>query len=702
VQLSSIGSSKSEAFSELRFFARQKVPLQKNDKTMKTIKQRIMGAISLLACCIVFQSNAQSPPGGGGGNGGTNSYSPPPDISNYLKYKAQSFSVIDTNAAAVDDTNLYNALLAFADDNSASPTLQVLPYGDHCLLFKASHFDYSGETTRDFCLAVCDKIETPLYKNMNLSNPSNNVQNGGWLIQGNVFHWKVSDTMFLMVSNTSRIYSGFFRVIPYGGPEISLSGQQPYDVVSNTITLTASIMDLSGITNEQVEVTVNGVRARYDFGANNTINLETKYNPNGPCNVYLRAVNQASVYDPTNVFGDNLKTFFSGLTALPLDFENDTYLAFASDFCPPSIGTNRLYFVIDKAQQIEATIYKPSNGQIVAHYAGYVPFPATIVIPWNFTEADHVTPYSNDTYAVTFIAYDPTTLNITNTIDRTGVRTGAGCYLTYQTEDAFSPSSGYTGNFLNQQADTWINQGLKQLYTDLYKPLSLTQYTTEQVGTNRNHAICQILDESHLVWEEFLRPALSNSIYSDLTIAQAHGSGSTIGGGGYLPSKFTTQDLQLWLQAYQPHSNWRLRKAALWTCYSGALDATAHYSTFPAACGIRDTTLQSTTFMRKNCGLFFGGGLPQDQFGGGQHIATAKVAEALDQTWMCGENQYPGGCDPTYAFSWSVNVTRGVYNPELDFADPRLFGLPQMIYSSAYDDELQMLNFSHVKHPNGY
>ena len=106
--------------------------------------------------------------------------------------------------------------------------------------------------------------------------------------------------------------------------------------------------------------------------------------------------------------------------------------------------------------------------------------------------------------------------------------------------------------------------------------------------------------------------------------------------------------------------------------------------------------------MRKNCGLFFGGELPQNGFGGNGSIVTAKVAEALDQAWVCGENQYPGGCDPTYSFAWAINVTRGVFNPEMDYGDPRLFGLRQMIYSSSYDDELAGLDFSHVKRPNGF
>src|SRR5882724_12943929 len=122
-----------------------------------------------LACCLSQNIYAQLPPPGGGGGtnyGGTNTYYSPPDISNYLKYQAQSFLVLDTNAVAGSDTNLFNILAAFPDDSGTNPILQVVPYGANCLLFKASHFDYSGESTRDFCLAVGDKVETPLFKNI--------------------------------------------------------------------------------------------------------------------------------------------------------------------------------------------------------------------------------------------------------------------------------------------------------------------------------------------------------------------------------------------------------------------------------------------------------------------------------------------------------------------------------------------------------
>ena len=57
--------------------------------------------------------------------GGTDSNSNnPPDISNYTKYMGNVFSLIDTNAVASGDTNLYNALLTFRDTTNTSPTLQ--------------------------------------------------------------------------------------------------------------------------------------------------------------------------------------------------------------------------------------------------------------------------------------------------------------------------------------------------------------------------------------------------------------------------------------------------------------------------------------------------------------------------------------------------------------------------------------------------
>jgi len=108
-----------------------------------------------------------------------------PDISNYAKFAAQSFSVIDTNDAALNDPGLYQACQAFGDDTGTQPLLQIAQYQPGCLVLKASHFDYSAES-RDFCLVVCDRVDTPLFKQIDLYTPANNVQNGGWLVQGSL------------------------------------------------------------------------------------------------------------------------------------------------------------------------------------------------------------------------------------------------------------------------------------------------------------------------------------------------------------------------------------------------------------------------------------------------------------------------------------------------------------------------------------
>jgi hypothetical protein len=671
----------------------------------KTIASLIVGCV--FACCFAQKIQAQMPPGGGGG-GGTNSSSPSPDISNYLKYQAQSFLVLDTNAVAATDTNLFSALSAFSNDNGTNPVLQVMPYQGNCLLFKASHFDYSGESTRDFCLAVCDKVETPLYKNIDLSTPSNNVQNGGWLVQGSIPSWKVADPMFLMVSNTSRIYNGFFRIIPYVGPEITLTGPQPYDTVSNTISFQATISDISGITNEQFVVTVDGAPARYSIGASNTISLETKYNPNGSCTVWANTINTALIVDPTNL-PDNAKLYFSGSGTLPLDFENDTYMAFASDNASPSIGVNYFLFVINKAQNIDATIFDPSNGQVVAHYAGYVPYAATIELPWGFTESDGVTAYSNDTYVVTFTAFDQTTLTITNHIDRHGVRVAAANIGTYEEED---PSlSG--GSHLNSEANLFIGGMEITLYGALYDNdfLSTTLYYTSDIGANRDNPSSPDLpfvltSGSEQTWANNTLLSLENLAFSDFNFYMGHGNGAEIGGGpkgstfvkSYLDA--TTAGTYAAAPAHNSTTpNWRMRKVTLWACYSDtdfAATAGGVYPTWHDAFGIRNTIEQNCSFMMKNVGLFFGGGLPQTGYSGTYGNTSVEVAADLDYLWVAGPNDYPGGCDPTYAFSWAVSQIRGM-NPELDTALPAVIGFQYLNYAGVYDGELTTNDVEHVK-----
>ena len=222
---------------------------------------------------------------------------------------AQSFSLIDTNDAAVNDTNLFNACVAFGNDTNTYPVLQIAQYQPGCLVIKASHFDYSSDT-RDFCIVVCDKLDTPLFKNMDIYAPSNNVENGGWLVQGSVPQWQVSDPMYMVVSNISTVYNAFFQAIPYAGPVITWSGANPYDTVSNSVALQATIADLSGVTNESWTVDVGGTSARYTVGASNTFTFDTKYNADGVNNVDMTVGNQARIID-TNNLPDNAKVFFS-------------------------------------------------------------------------------------------------------------------------------------------------------------------------------------------------------------------------------------------------------------------------------------------------------------------------------------------------------------------------------------------------------
>ena len=84
---------------------------------------------------------------------------------------------------------------------------------------------------------------------------------------------RVTEEMFLLISNIVNVDQAFFRAIPYSGPQIQFTGPQPYDVVSNTITLQAEVNDLSGVTNVQFTVNVDGAPAKYSFGTNNSISL---------------------------------------------------------------------------------------------------------------------------------------------------------------------------------------------------------------------------------------------------------------------------------------------------------------------------------------------------------------------------------------------------------------------------------------------
>ena len=620
-------------------------------------------------------------PGGGGTPG--DPPTPPPDIPNYQKFMGHLFSVINTNAASLNDTNVYNACLAFPEDTNTAGVLQVARYGTNALLIRASHFDYSAET-RDFALLICDRVDRPIWKSIDLSGSSDTQD--GWLIQGLVAKWQMADPIFMMVSNINLAYNAFFAVIPYDGPQVQIVGAQPNDMVSNTVTLQALIMDLSGTTttNQQMMVTVNGLPARCTVGPSNTIALDTRYAQSGSEEVEVVVSSLPVACDLQNPPMDTRLEFDTTAT-LPLDFENPAFLVNASDLCSLEVGTNYILFGLSQADEISATISEPSSGRIVASYSGYVPYAATVYLEWNFTEADGVTPYTNDTYHVHFVANDPTTLDITNRIDKEGVRVGSGVILTYAEE----PNNWW----LNQQAYTWVDQTLSFLYNDIYDQWGLTQYYWWDIGDGRNLTTGYV-DTPSLTngWRNFMQQALGSPLYSDITIGPMHGGRSVITATG--GEAASTWDLALWTYARTP--NWRMRKVAVWSCnsgdgYVGSATATSPtgYPWFPDAFGVRAKPVQHAGLMKKNSCLCFKKSWDQD-------LNIAEIEAVFDQLWVTGPNAYPGGCDPSWAIRWALNQTMRQYSFMVD-AEPVIAGYQWLIYTAQYDVDLISNDSSHVQ-----
>jgi hypothetical protein len=63
---------------------------------------------------------------------------------------------------------------------------------------------------------------------------------------------------------------------------------------------------------------------------------------------------------------------------------------------------------------------------------------------------------------------------------------------------------------------------------------------------------------------------------------------------------------------------------------------------------------------------------------------------------VLGPDAYPGGCDPTYAFSWAYSQMRGM-SPEVDKGFPAWIGFGYLPYTGIYDAELIVNNVSHIK-----
>lgn len=658
----------------------------------------------------------------------TNGYSsnPAPNIRNYAKYGAQIFSWLDTNSVLNEwnDTNLYNACAAINGPTNGLPWLTVVPYGPDGVLIRVDNFDYT-QTNVDLALLVCDNIATPTWKAIDFNGASD--AQDGWLVQGTVPFAQVTSTMFFQVTNLNLTYNAFFKVMPYAGPQVAITGtNQPYDTVSNVITLTTQVYDLTGTTNEHFLVDVNGdaISTRVTL-TNNTITLDTKYNPDGLNNVDLTAQGFPSVYShttSTNAPSDMLSLYTSA-TSIPLDFENVNYLVFQSWLADPAIGTNGIVFYCGEAENITATITDPANSNVVASYGGSIGGPSYVEIDWNFTEADGVTPYTNSVYNVSFTASDPDTFNFQNHIESNdGVRRPAGCFVTYEEE---SPFTGY-GEYVDEEDQLWLDSTLTYLYQDIYDQYGLTQYTPGQIGDNRQYSQSQGLSQPNYPnWGPFMYYYLSSTYsntltglmeptYSDLTIGSAHGNGETIGGIGrhdvpWLWSTFTPDDLKTWLQSVG--TDWRLRKAAIWACASGMADVYSIYNpgpqgqtngfglSFADGCGIRFTDIQERNYIRKNTAWMTAGLLPFSMQGPTEVDSSAKVATEADDLWV--EGGTVGIGDPTYASGWVVVQMKGMYPNDLGVGGAYLllFGYPYVPYTSVYDDQIWMLDNSNIKHP---
>lgn len=605
------------------------------------------------------------------------------------------------------------------------PWLTIRPYGPNAVVIRADNFDYS-QTNANFALLVCDKVNTPIWKAIDFNGASD--AQDGWLVQGLVYQANVTSPMFFLVTNLNTSYNAFFTAIPYNGPQVAIVGtNQPFDVVSNTITLTTQIYDLSGTTNEHFDLDVNGNTAHASF-SNNAIAIDTKYNPNGQAygidNVDLTVEGFPNVASLSSNATGNLQLIYNSATSIPLDFENVNYLLFQSALSEETMGTNYIEFYLGEPETCGATITDPATGKVVFAATNSFLSSGIVELAWNYTEADGVTPYSNSTYLVHFTASDPDTFNFQNWIDPGNeIRPAAGVFITYEQEDENDWIYGQGNIFVNQQANTWLDQTLKFFYQDIYGG-ELTGYSTSDVGINRNYVQCVPQTLGNQYWTNILQPWLGQTIpwlppemtapeFSDVTIGGAHGTGYEIGGAAahaadwgwnLITDTFTAADLTSWLQAVGP--NWRLRKAAFWVCdcnnvrvytpqYPGPQGQTNGESTdFITACGIRPKVVQLFNHVHKNTGWFTCGLLNEVYISDIPSTdADSKIADEADVMWACGPNAYPGSCDPTYASGWVVDQMIGMYPPlspglHGGSAALTIFGYPYLPYTPNYDDTL--------------
>jgi len=457
--------------------------------------------------------------------------------------------------------------------------------------------------------------------------------------------------------------------------------------VSNTVSVTASIIDLSGMatSNQIATVDVSGYPIQYTLTTNNTINVDSRYAPNGPESINLTLSVWPVVFNPTNPpFNQQIE--YDTTASLPLDFENAVALVGSGDYSSTEAPAN--YFTFEVAQPCQTTItIKDLSNNVVMTSSQYVASPSAVSFSWNYTQANGVTPYTNSSYQVAFTVNNPpNNLLFTNHLTYSGVRTASGVIITYAEED---PSTA-DGAYINGLSDQWIGQTLTYLYENIYNTFSLTQYYDYQIGSLRN--LVSFKADAFAIpptgWRDWLQNAFLG-LYSDLTVAPAHGSSTAFGANrGEVVS---AADCASWCQAVG--SNWRMRKVALWTCFSGKNGVVTNNLGFASAFGIPSWAVQLGGYMKKNAGLFVEGDLT---FG----IRWAEIGEEFDQAWVCGPDQYPGGCDPTWAINWANVLLQNQYS-QVKKVKPIIAGYKWLPYTGIYDVALTTNSISAINQIGG-
>lgn len=179
-----------------------------------------------------------------------------------------------------------------------------------------------------------------------------------------------------------------------------------------------------------------------------------------------------------------------------------------------------------------------------------------------------------------------------------------------------------------------------------------------------------------------------------------HCNGTELGGGPagstFVNGFLRSQDVMSYTTVPQP--NWRLRRVAIWGCYSDAPEKATAGGALPnwaRTFGIRPSREQRTGWMAKNAGLFFRGELPQGGYSGTFNGTSVEVAVTFDSLWAFGPLAFPGGANPTYSFGWAVAQIKGMC-PEINSGLPKSVGFPYLNFAGVYDDELLTNNISHT------